>query len=96
MDVSVAFTLRIYAIFFNDESEISVIRIFSKSVLQVAKKFPRQSGGGIYQYLRVCVLCLFGFAGRTENGYNLVLVEFLHVVAGRAEIFAGVELSGFL
>lgn len=36
---------------------------------------------------------LFGLAVATEHIHNLVLVKFLHFVAGRAEIFAWVELT---
>lgn len=39
---------------------------------------------------------LSSFACGAEHGYDLVLVELLHVVAGRAEIFAGVEFLGVL
>ncbi len=35
-------------------------------------------------------------AGAAENVYNFVLVKFLHVVAGGAEIFAGIEFCGLL
>lgn len=36
---------------------------------------------------------LLCFAVAAENGHDLVLVEFLHLVASRTEIFAGVELT---
>ena len=36
------------------------------------------------------------FAVGAEHVEDLVLVELLHLVAGRAEIFAGIELSGLL
>lgn len=39
---------------------------------------------------------LFGFAVAAENVDDFVTIEFLHVVAGRAEVFAGVELTGLL
>ena len=36
---------------------------------------------------------LFGFAVAAKNVDDFVTIEFLHVVAGRAEVFAGVELT---
>ena len=39
---------------------------------------------------------LLSFAVRTEHVDDFVLVEFLHLVASRTEVFTGVELSGFL
>lgn len=41
-------------------------------------------------------MLLFGFACGAENGFDFVLVEFFHVVACRAQIFAGVEFGGFV
>ena len=45
---------------------------------------------------RVFLLYKLSLAGAAENVYNLVLVKFLHVVASRAEVFAGVEFAWFL
>ncbi len=39
---------------------------------------------------------LFGFAVGTEHVDDFVLVKLLHLVAGRAEVFAGVELTGLV
>lgn len=39
---------------------------------------------------------LLSFAFTAENGDDFVLVELLHLVASRTEIFAGIELCGLL
>ena len=43
---------------------------------------------------RWCQCVLFGFAGATEHILDFVLVELLHFVASRAEVFARVKFGG--
>ncbi len=55
------------------------------------KKIPHlREDAGFFRF----GLALLGFAFRAENVEDFVLVKLLHFVAGRTEIFAGVELSG--
>lgn len=45
--------------------------------------------------MTVSQVCLLkGFVFRAEHSLDFVLIEFLHVVASRAEVFAGVKFSG--
>ena len=46
--------------------------------------------------LKALALCLLQFVVRAQHIHDLVDVELLHIVAGRAEVLAGVELGGFL
>ncbi len=60
---------------------------------------PLQVAAILVVYLQtVCQVqtFLFSFVLAAKHVLDFVLVEFLHLVAGRAEILAGVELTGLL